>query len=112
MPRTTVSDDYQVAIPEKIRQEVPFTPGEAVRIVIGDGFITLIPDRAQAEEWYPHPEPARESPTFAELVAAQGVKPVESPDKMYGGWPEDELDDGFENAVRQWRDDELRHQDD
>jgi hypothetical protein len=81
------------------------------KALVGDGVITLIPKQTQSKEGYPFPEPARESPTFAELVAAQGVQPVESFDDIRGGWPEDELNDGFETAVRQWRDDELRPRD-
>lgn len=43
------------------------------------------------------------APTLDELAVAQGVQPVRSLDEVMGGWPEDELDDGFEQALRQWR---------
>lgn len=39
-----------------------------------------------------------ERPTIDDLAARQGVKPLRL-DDMLGGWPEDELDDGFERAV-------------
>jgi hypothetical protein len=38
-----------------------------------------------------------------ELAEQQGVKPIESLDDLAGGWPESELNDGFEDAVVQWR---------
>jgi hypothetical protein len=41
--------------------------------------------------------------TIDELAALQGVEPIRSLDDVLGGWPEDELDDGFEDAVSQWR---------
>ena len=51
-----------------------------------------------------------ESPTIDDLAARQGVKPVESLDAIMGGWPEEEREDGFEQAVEEWRRTELeRH---
>lgn len=101
MPQAKVSEDYQVTIPEEILQEVPLKPGQGVRVTAWAGVITLIPESSpQANDFW-------ESRTAAEHAAAQGVKPVESLDEICGGWPEDELDDGFEVAVRQWRDAEL-----
>jgi hypothetical protein len=38
-----------------------------------------------------------------ELAERQGVKPIESLDDLAGGWPESEINDGFEDAVAQWR---------
>jgi hypothetical protein len=38
-----------------------------------------------------------------ELAERQGVKPMESLDDLAGGWPESELNDGFEKAVVEWR---------
>jgi len=46
-------------------------------------------------------------PTFEQLAEAQGVKPVTDFESILGGWPEDEIDDGFEEAVEAWRQDEL-----
>jgi len=41
------------------------------------------------------------------LARRQGVSVLESPEEMLGGWPDDELDDGFENVVASWREREL-----
>ncbi len=38
-----------------------------------------------------------------EIALAQGVKPVEDFDALLGGWPEDELDDNFEETLSRWR---------
>lgn len=120
MPEATVSTDYQVTIPKEIRRQIPLKPGQGVRVVANNGVIILTPQR-----------PLRESPGSSKgmktgttgqqqvppadvhsqevrtLAAAQGVKVVDSLETLCGGWPEDQLDDGFEVAVRQWRDDEL-----
>ncbi|MCI0631874.1 MAG: hypothetical protein L0Y44_14610 [Phycisphaerales bacterium] len=45
--------------------------------------------------------------TLQEIMDEQGIKPIRSIDDLAGGWPEDELDDGFEEQVRRWRDAEL-----
>ena len=45
--------------------------------------------------------------TLDELAAEQGVKPVTDLDKALGGWPDDELDDGFAQAVASWREAEM-----
>jgi hypothetical protein len=41
--------------------------------------------------------------TLEEIAAAQGVKPVENFNALLGGWPEDELDDNFEETLSHWR---------
>ena len=41
--------------------------------------------------------------TFEDLARAQGVRPAERLEDFTGGWPEDQLDDGFEAAVVAWR---------
>jgi hypothetical protein len=41
--------------------------------------------------------------TLDEVAAGQGVKPVTDLDETLGGWPKDELDDEFEQAVASWR---------
>ena len=38
-----------------------------------------------------------------ELARQQGVQPVERFEDLLGGWPEDEIDDGFEEALERWR---------
>lgn len=41
--------------------------------------------------------------TVEELARAQGVQPVDCFETLLGGWPLDEVDDGFEGAVAEWR---------
>jgi hypothetical protein len=50
------------------------------------------------------------SPTFEELARAQGVRPVEKMEDIMGGWPEDQLDDGFEEAIRAMRQEDLQRE--
>ncbi len=38
-----------------------------------------------------------------DLARQQGVRPVERFEDLAGGWPEDQLDDGFEEALERWR---------
>jgi len=44
-----------------------------------------------------------------ELAQRQGVSAPRSPDDLLGGWPADEIDDDFEEALLSWRDCELEH---
>lgn len=43
--------------------------------------------------------------TVEELAKEQGVKhvPVE---ELFGGWPPEEINDGFDEAIRKWRDED------
>ena len=41
--------------------------------------------------------------TIEELARMQGVRPVEDFESLLGGWPADEIEDGFEDAVARWR---------
>jgi hypothetical protein len=50
-----------------------------------------------------------ESCSLAELAVRQGIALPRSPEEMFGGWPDDELDDGFENTIHAWRERELEH---
>jgi len=45
--------------------------------------------------------------TLEELALQQGVAAPNVDDDVGGGWPEDELDDGFEDEVVRWRRREL-----
>jgi hypothetical protein len=45
--------------------------------------------------------------TLEELAVQQGVAAPKADEDMGGGWPEDELDDGFEDEVVRWRQREL-----
>jgi hypothetical protein len=38
-----------------------------------------------------------------ELARQQGVRPVERFEDLLGGWPEDQIDDGFEEVLERWR---------
>ncbi len=66
------------------REPVPLPNGTAVRVEATE----LQP----ADFW--------ESCSLDELVRCQGVGAPEATDDVQGGWPTDELDDGFENVVR------------
>jgi hypothetical protein len=38
-----------------------------------------------------------------ELARMQNVRPVERLEKVVGGWPTEELEDGFEEELARWR---------
>lgn len=40
--------------------------------------------------------------TVQELAEEQGVPPLDNPDKLFGGWPDD-VDDGFDEALAKMR---------
>jgi hypothetical protein len=48
-------------------------------------------------------DPFWHSPSLEDLARAQGVKPINNLEEIMGGWPEEEIDDGFEEAVLRWR---------
>lgn len=41
--------------------------------------------------------------SLEDLARQQGVRPVERLEDLLGGWPEDEINDGFEAALERWR---------
>jgi hypothetical protein len=41
--------------------------------------------------------------SLEDLARRQGVRPVEHLEELLGGWPEDEVNDGFEVALEHWR---------
>lgn len=45
--------------------------------------------------------------SFEELAREQGVRPVERLEDLLGGWPEEEVNDGFEEALLEWRKESL-----
>ncbi|MEP7009031.1 MAG: hypothetical protein ABJC13_01785 [Acidobacteriota bacterium] len=51
---------------------------------------------ARADEFFRHE-------SFEELARAQGVRPATRLESYEGGWPADQLDDGFEEALLAWR---------
>jgi len=50
--------------------------------------------------------------SFESLARSQGVSPATSLENLRGGWPEDQLDDGFEAAILTWRQGEERREPD
>ena len=42
-------------------------------------------------------------PTLEELARMQNVRPVERLEEIVGGWPVEELEDGFEEELARWR---------
>jgi hypothetical protein len=44
-------------------------------------------------------------PTLEELAETQNVRPVERLEQVLGGWPKEELQDGFEEELARWRSD-------
>lgn len=48
-------------------------------------------------------EPLWASPSLDQMIAESGTLPVGKLDQLLGGWPEDELDDGFEEVYREER---------
>ena len=42
-------------------------------------------------------------PSLEELAREQGTRPAERLEDFAGGWPEDEINDGFEEALERWR---------
>jgi len=44
-----------------------------------------------------------DSHSFEALAQEQGVSPVEDVEDLLGGWPAEEIEDGFEEAVAAWR---------
>lgn len=48
--------------------------------------------------------------TFEELARAQGIQPVQRLEDIMGGWPEDQREDGFEDAIRAMRQEDLRRE--
>ena len=55
----------------------------------------------------PAPADFWESCSLDELAHRQGVSAPGLVANLYGGWPIDELNDGFEEAFRRWRKSEL-----
>lgn len=95
MSAVKVSEQFQIAIPEDVRQIVPLRPGQSVELSAHRGVITLIPDSATAPF------------SLDRIAAAQGVRPFQSLEQLSGRWPEDDPEDGFAETVRRWRDEEL-----
>jgi len=48
-------------------------------------------------------DPFWHSRTLEEIALAQGVQPITNADVLIGGWPEDELNDNFEETLERWR---------
>ncbi|GEM_PF-1602654 len=48
-------------------------------------------------------DPFWHAKTPEELALAQGVQPIFNFEVLLGGWPEDELEDNFEETLQRWR---------
>ena len=79
-------------------------------VVVFDGPVPF-PDgtRVAVQPLGPSPSAFWQGANLDGLAQQQGVIVADSVDNLMGGWPEDELDDGFENAVIRWRQSELEH---
>ncbi len=44
-------------------------------------------------------DPFWQSKTFEEIALMQGVQPVKNFDTLLGGWPEEDINDNFEETV-------------
>jgi len=67
-----------------------------------DGTPVLVEPMAKAADFW-------QSYSLDELAQRQGVAAPQSPDELVGGWPTDELNDNFEEALHDWRKHELEH---
>ena len=70
------------------REPVPLPNGTPVRVAAG------------APDFW-------ESCSLDELARRQAVPVPAAVEEMLGGWPDDEINDGFEMAVASWREREL-----
>lgn len=62
------------------------------------------PEREPAEERiWPLREGGRRGAAFEEAADLYNINPDEQLAGVVGGWPEEERDDGFEEAVLRWR---------
>jgi hypothetical protein len=67
-----------------------------------DGTPVLVePMTKPADFWQPD--------SLDELAERQGVSALRSPDDLLGGWPADEINDSFEEALNAWRKNEQEH---
>lgn len=46
-------------------------------------------------------------PSLEELARTQNVRPVERLEQILGGWPKEELQDGFEKELARWREERV-----
>lgn len=89
--------------------------------VVQNGMIVLkngpsLPDGTRVKVEIPNSQKEIESNFFQsqsldELAAAQGILAPCSFDDLLGGWPEEETNDHFEDAVATWRKEEMRSRD-
>ena len=67
-----------------------------------DGTPVLVEPMIQATDFW-------QSFSLEELAKRQSVPAPPSPDDLVGGWPADEINDSFEEALHVWRKHELEH---
>ncbi len=96
-PFEPLSSAYAGALPIPIQWTMDRRSG-AKRIVIQWRDLNVqrceIPD-APNGFWLAH--------TLDQLATAQGIPEVSDVDRIRGTWPQDDLSDGFDVALRQWR---------
>ncbi len=102
-PFEPLSSAYAGALPIPIEWTMDRRSG-AKRIVIQWRDLNVqryeIPD-APNGFWLAH--------TLDQLATAQGVPEVSDVDSIRGIWPQDDLSDGFDVALRQWRSQDAEH---
>ena len=77
-------------------------PRERLRVVVEvlPGLEEDLPiERAPVDFWT--------TPDIETLAEHQGIRPIQDPSILLGGWPEDESVDDFLAARREWRQDNL-----
>jgi hypothetical protein len=67
-----------------------------------DGTPVLVEPAIKAADFW-------QSSSLEELARQQGIAALRSTDELLGGWPADEVNDNFEEAVLAWRERELEH---
>ena len=79
----------------------PSTEFPELKPMVGKNVEITVLDESQLEESVS----VSQIPVSAieEFDAREGSPPVANFKEMLGGWPEEERDDGFEDAVRKWR---------
>ena len=89
---------------ETVPELKPFV-GKRVDIYVFEGAVAA-PGSVHVK---PPPSYLPASKSIEELAREQGVvlRPIE---QMLGGWPEDELNDGFEKALEDWRAEEIEEE--
>ena len=98
-----------VRIRKRLTAPIPELPeltplvGKTVEIIVLEDAEQTAPRPAESDFW--------RSPSLEEVTAVRGKKPPVDFDQLKGGWPEEEVNDGFEEAVDRWRREPWRRED-